>query len=624
MADKNSGSVIEIVNSTACILAKKKLNFKETDKEDQGKLAMLSLKISEQQEEVQESIDGIYNTIKAQYFGILLPQGLKQEVAEYVFNQVNEKNLYSVSEIENGDATVKEILVSALQKTDKIEISQTTSDNNFGNLKILKNDSQKDNLILENKNLENKIASETFKKAHNDNATQSDKDLAVVMITLSELDAFIEFGLNYAQLDNPDKKTVINTIDVLKKTQPELAQNYMKLFGIDEKTFNEAERSNTKYILDTNSVEMDEVSRKIKNVGDRIAAFLKYKDNLSEEEKKQKFLDIKNVIDQSDYPIDGIVSGLLRGCNTNSEEPYFLQIMDILKDKFKEPKNILIDGYFTLEFMQFTQILLKEDSKLANELLESFNNCIKLEEDKLSIELIENIPQEAFNEIGDKKNSDALAQEGTYFVVNQVKQIQTMKKSSTVNSGIIPIGISPKLIIKDDSLQYRRGVEAFFKDKKKMIPKAIQVLTSKASGDKKDVFQEVIVERLLEEKDSPEINSPESMEQRKELFKLIIERAISTGNSVNHQLLDNLVKIDLNTVKKVLKEDLIPAQNDTPTTLRGQYVQSIGETVKDAQKKGFLNPARTSLGKIIENQGVLIENRNPNNTNQEFDEEQEL
>ena len=79
MADKNSGSVIEIVNSTACILAKKKLNFKETDKEDQGKLAMLSLKISEQQEEVQESIDGIYNTIKAQYFGILLPQGLKQE-----------------------------------------------------------------------------------------------------------------------------------------------------------------------------------------------------------------------------------------------------------------------------------------------------------------------------------------------------------------------------------------------------------------------------------------------------------------------------------------------------------------------------------------------------------------
>lgn len=621
MADKNTGNIIGIVNSTACILAKKKLNFKETDKEDQGKLAMLSLKISEQQEEVQESIDGIYNTIKAQYFGILLPQGLKQEVAEYVFNQVNEKNLYSASEIETGDATVKEILISALQKTDEIETPKTTSDNN---LKILKNDSQKDNLILENKNLENKIALETFKKAHNDNATQSDKDLAVVMIILSELDAFIEFGLNYAQLDNPDKKTVINTIDVLKKTQPELAQNYMKLFGIDEKTFNEAERSNTKYILDTNSAEMDEVSRKIKNVGDRIAAFLKYKDNLSEEEKKQKFLDIKNVIDQSDYPIDGIVAGLLRGCNTNSEEPYFLEIIDILKDKFKEPKNISIDGYFTLEFMQFTQILLKEDSKLANELLESFNNCIKLEEDKLSMELIETIPQEAFNDIGDKKNSDALAQEGTYFVVNQVKQFQTMKKSSTVNSGTIPIGISPKLIITDDSPQYRRGVEACFKDKKKMIPKAIKMLTSNASENKKDVFQEVIVERLLEEKDSTEINSPESMEQRKELFKLIIERAISTGKSINHQLIDNLVKIDLDTVKEVLREDLIPAQNDTPTIIRGQYVQVIGENVKDAQKKEILNPARTSLGKIVGSQGVLIENRNPNNTNLEFDEEQEL
>ena len=57
MADKNSGSVIQIIHETAYALAKKEMNLKEDDKQNQVKLTTLQIRIGQNEEEISENED---------------------------------------------------------------------------------------------------------------------------------------------------------------------------------------------------------------------------------------------------------------------------------------------------------------------------------------------------------------------------------------------------------------------------------------------------------------------------------------------------------------------------------------------------------------------------------------
>lgn len=639
MENKGGGNIREIVNSIACEIAKKRLNFKDDDKDNQSKLALLSLKISEEQEAVKESIDGIYNTIKAQYFGMVLPSGLKQEVAEYVFLQVNEKDLYSVSEIEVGDATVKEILVSALQHSDNKEMSKknvaTNALESFRIFEGQKLDIDVNELIKENEKLGNQIAPQIFNKAHDINATKDDKDIAVVMMLLSELDAFSELGLKFGQLKYFDKKTVIDVISALKRVDLNMAQNYMKVFNLDEEAL-KSDSGETSYTLDTNTLEMDEEAKKINFIANRVGTFLEYESTLSEEQKSKRFLAIKKIIDQSEYPIDGILSGLIRSGNINPDNPYCLELLNILKSKLKDPNNISIDGYVTLEFIRVEKTLLEKDENLTSELLDAFNNCVSDEEPKISIEMIERIKKEKLNTIDnniDDNSIDNFKKSGTLFIVKTLMEEKSNDKLSNLeskpirkvdeevtNRSEVTQNVPSISVDQTNTSKYRKGIEIAFKDKATAIPTAIKMLTSKATEDKKDIFQDVIIEKLLAEKDAPEINSPAVMEQKKKLFEILISRSMNKAQKMDLQLIENLISIDIEAVKEVLKESLIPAQNNSPSQILGQYVQTISNEIK-ASSTNVLDSKKTSLSQIVGTPNALLENARNNRRSQQGEDE---
>lgn len=115
MADKNSGSVIQIIHETAYALAKKEMNLKEDDKQDQVKLAALQIRIGQNEEEISEKIDLILKQIKTSFNGTVMPAGIDMEAAENVLNQVIENGLTSPSEINSGEDVAKECLIGALQ-----------------------------------------------------------------------------------------------------------------------------------------------------------------------------------------------------------------------------------------------------------------------------------------------------------------------------------------------------------------------------------------------------------------------------------------------------------------------------------------------------------------------------
>lgn len=149
MANEEKDSVISVVSVVASELAKKRLNFKEEDKKDQSKLAILSLKIDENKYEVERKINAIYNNIKAQYHGMVLPKGLKLETAQFILAQVNENGLISPSQIDVGAEASKQVLINALQSSElkMKEVNQKKVDNiEFYKNIILYNDSKKEEL----------------------------------------------------------------------------------------------------------------------------------------------------------------------------------------------------------------------------------------------------------------------------------------------------------------------------------------------------------------------------------------------------------------------------------------------------------------------------------------------
>ena len=443
MANESGENISAIVNNIACELAKKKLNFKEDDKEDQSRLEQLSLEISEQQEEVQESIDGIYNTIKAQYFGIVLPKGLKHEVAEYVLLQVNEKDLYSASEIEVGDATVKEILVGALQKTDEVKEYRTSNNNISENFDFLKNESNTDDkineLILENERLENQIAPQAFSKAHIDNATQNDKDLAVVMMRISELDNFISMGIKFDALESFDKKSVVKSIIVLQSCNSQLAQNYMKAFEITQEILENEEYSDIEMVLDTDTAEMDETTREINIVANKVKSFIKYYDNISDDRRKTYFEEMIETINNSNYPIDGILEAFAEvGENIETDNPDYFNLLEMLKGKLKDENNgLVIDGYVTKNYIAFLKKLSSKDKKLTGEFVDLFNNRIDKKDPHISIEMI-NVLND--NDIFNIPDEGQLEDSGTEFVIKELfkKRVSNeIQKKNPVDENLI-------------------------------------------------------------------------------------------------------------------------------------------------------------------------------------------
>lgn len=572
MADRSSGSISEIVNNIACELAKKKLNFKESDKDDQSKLALLSLEISKQQEEVRESIDGIYNTIKTQYFNMILPKGIKQEVAEYVFMQVNEKNLYSISEIEVGDATVKEILVSALQNSDKkMEFIEATSPST-------KNSEGFRNISFEN--IKNKILinGKEYKPKSVPSLMQG-LDMVHTVVTNSsnpnldfrdDTDADAE---NIISIREDDFNEIYKNILGNPEHKKELIDKFRQ--GIEDTEDGLGVDAGFRMIQTiVNADNYQNLTEEIPVVEEMLKITF---DNIS----KQK---------QDAYTTQDKMSLLIGLLSHQDKYPEYARMIEVFKTK--EP-SIYQDVSQNLKILQ--ALAMKEFIAQNGEVHNGIYEVISVMKEK-GIDTYDEDSIKNFIEVAVEYSKEQyVAEERNDNSEETVKYEETPVKQERVTSS--------------DSM-FRENVKKIISNPINGMRTVRAILRGKSDEDKKDYIQSAIIEKLLLSKDISEINTQSAKKIKKDFFESIITRAISAGGPLNQQLLDDLVTIDVDAVKKVLKEDLIPAQNDAPSTILGQYVQAIGETVKNVPKREILNPAKTSFSRILGNQGALVEKVN--------------
>lgn len=582
MADQGGGSISEIVNNIACELAKRKLNFKESDKDNQSKLALLSLKISEQQEEVQESIEGIYNTIRAQYFGMILPSGLKQEVAEYVFSQVTEKNLYSASEVEAGDATVKEILVSALQSSDK---------------------------------------------------KMESLDATIAPRKITE-------GLKNISFENTKNKIIINGKEYQPKTVPSLMQGPNMVHTV---------------VTNSNNPNLDfrdEADADAENIiGTRMDDFKKiYESILENPETKNELIDkFRHGIEDTE---DGLgvdaafrtLQTIVNADNYQNQTEAIQVVEEMLKIAFDNISRQNQDAYTTRDKMSLLIGLISHQDK--------YPEYAKMIEDfKTQEPIIYQAVSPNFKTLQALANREYRMQNGEVHdgiceVINVMveKGIDTYDENSIKKFVEVAVEYSKEQYVaeekKDDSkenVKYEEtpvkqetatSSDSIFRENVKNIVstpingmRAVRaVLKGKSDESKKDYIQSEMLKKLLSMKDAPEMNTQAVNKLKANLFKAIITRRISAGKPLD-QLGTDLVTIDVDAVKEVLKEELIPGQNNEPSAILGQYVQELGEAVKTAPKKKILDSAKTFFSGIIGNQGALVKNGKTNKQSQQFEDD---
>lgn len=132
MGKEEKGSVNEIVSSIAAELAKNELNFKESHKEDQDMLKILSMKIEENKDTVAKSIEAIYKSIKDNNIGVELPRDLKIKVANQVSQHVFENSLKNPEQIDIGDGMANTILEKVMIETGELEEMKNVKTSNIG------------------------------------------------------------------------------------------------------------------------------------------------------------------------------------------------------------------------------------------------------------------------------------------------------------------------------------------------------------------------------------------------------------------------------------------------------------------------------------------------------------
>lgn len=417
--ERQKVSINQLVHDTSYELAKKELNFKETDKQDQKKLAILQQKMTTKSEEVTETINSMYNTLTQQYNIKTLPDGMMQECAQNVFEQVIQNGLTYTSEINIGEDVLTEILNSALGST--VIVQKETLKESIKDMSVIDElaKSFKDN--SEKEKLKNQIDPEVFSRAHRKDATDDDKTFAAVMMCLTELDTFMQLGLKFGELDSFDQSSIIVSVNTLmKNNQTELAQNYIKAFGLNEEILKDPKYSNVSYSLGTNSAEMDETARKIHLISDKIKIFITYQDRLSPDKKALVFSEIEDEIKKSNFPIDGILEGFANNGSLKTEDPYQMKLIEMLKDKLKEKdSDFLVDGYATINFMIVGKLLSEQDPDLADDIIQLFNTHTSQKDTKITLDMLKQMDYDDFYNVSSHVQSEELEKEGTSFVTKE-------------------------------------------------------------------------------------------------------------------------------------------------------------------------------------------------------------
>lgn len=528
MADKGGGSIIQIIHETAYALAKKEMNLKEDDKQDQTKLTILQMKLNQNEEEVIQKVNSILKQIEVSFSGAVIPKGIDMEAATHVLNQVTMNGLTSPSEISIGEDVAKECLISALQ----------SSDREFED--IDKKEFQKSNYIYE------EIISEAIKE----NTTTVEENRPKVIV------------------ENPDGRYSIETIQAEQDIEDykEKAKLFIKngdMKGLDKfiKSISEGQGNDgtIRAIVELIKEDGGKSTKDIQNLFNSLNLVVKNRDVYEQD------------ISTFTYHIELLVhiNRVINSCDNVEQKRLYSQMLENITK---------IDPKAAKYYQEHPELKnLKSTNELHDAVGEFWND----------------------DEKGKNKDVDSFCKK----LDEKIQELSKMNTSRDDTSG-------KKLnesTISSNTPQYRKSVEIMLKDRQKALPTAIKMLSSQATEDKKDVFQDVIIERLLEAKDTPEINSPEALEQKKKLFEIVIARSMSNEKDVDLQLVNNLITIDSRVVKEILKENLIPAQNDAPSHIMGQYVQAIGEGLKASSPK-VLDSEKTPLGKIASTPNALVEN----------------
>lgn len=266
-----------------------------------------------------------------------------------------------------------------------------------------------------------------------------------------------------------------------------------------------------------------------------------------------------------------------------------------LKNKLKEPGSVVVDGWVTAYFIMSIKDLMGKDIKLADELIEAYNGQLKPEHPKISREII----AKSNIDVIEKMTMDSdkrLDEKGTQYVLDAVMQ----KDTPVVSDDLEQKKDTP--VISND-LEQKEDTQTFSNINKVHMNKIRKVITIWLSNEKvperaKDTVQNNILEDMKKWKDQPEMNFKEAQEQRRELFDKILGREIAKGK-INEEAIKSMIEIDPNAVKGILKEVLIPTQNDAPSNVLGGYIQYMSEQMSEASKQEVLNSDKTDFSRVI-------------------------
>lgn len=564
--EEKGGSVNEIIAEAAYELAKRELNLKD-DEQDKTKPIIPKEKLEANEKEVNKKIKSISRQIEISFKGAILPKGIDMKAAENVLIQITKYDLSSPSEINVGEEVAKECLIEALQNSDKeledINSKGVHTKNNYIDeeikSQIIKEDSKENKWKFPNTIVENPNGRYSAETIQAEQDIEGGKEKVAEFIKNGDMKSLETFIKNSDKGEGNDS-TIRYVLEFLKRN--------------DEKNPKDIEKCSNalQVVLENKDLYVQDIATFTYHIELLI--------HLNREAAKCTNPKEKEILSKMLSDIEQIDS---RAVEYYKEHPELERL---------EHTGDLHDAV-DREWKEGT------DNKISSEFIKTFEEVIE--------ESIRN--QERNRENGNTQEIKSEDRDKP----EQEENITTDEGKETTKTILVPA----------NTVEYRKGIEMMLKNTLTAIPNAIRMLSSQATEDKKDVCQEVIVEKLLAEKDEPKLNSSEAIDSKKKLFGITINRSINKSEKLDSQLVKNLTAIDINAIKGVLKDSLIPAQNDKPSQILGQYVHAISDEIKSSLPI-VLDSKKTQLSKLVGTPNALLGNSQKKRSQPEEEEAPEL
>lgn len=410
-----NGNIDNIIEQIVCTALIGDKEYQDTKDKSQRRL-----KYDQQTEAVNDTINGICKKIEANLpEGFNLPDNIYFDVANQLLIQVAHNPTIITNDLKLDEQAIMKDLEIPIRD---YEMSEDA---------LLGPSVLAESLYESGSELELDI----FKRAHSEDATQHDKDMAIVALPIIDISEFYTRAeVKKEEISSFKMAEIAKCIEtLLEENTPQSnrkAQELMEQYGITMENINSNKYGNKDVVVLDNTLNEEDaaISRRIQKFSEELETFFSVYGNRDASQRQVMFSDIIEEYEKSPEKIDIAMDSLARIAMLQPDKMNLPEFTELAKKLVRDLESMEcyhdIDKYSAANMVILVNAMNQNNPNLARQILDGFNERAKKESfTVLELEDVEKLSTKEIKKIFMSQSEDAMipGKEGYEILYKQVK-----------------------------------------------------------------------------------------------------------------------------------------------------------------------------------------------------------